>query len=84
VGSSYTEIGATPEANKLATPNSASGTIPAAGYMGKRGLEIDKRKRMEVVSPFFRSCRRWGMKNAIGEMRGMFFPHQPILNRELV
>ena len=45
--------------------------------MGKRKRMKDRYRRFSFLSDIE------GMKNAIGEMRGMFFPKQSELNREL-
>ncbi len=45
--------------------------------MGKRRKMKDRYRRFSFLSDIE------GMKNAIGEMKGKFFPKQPILNREL-
>ena len=44
--------------------------------MSKRKRMEDRYRRFSFLSDIE------GMKNAIGEMRGMFFPHQPILNKD--
>lgn len=44
--------------------------------MGKRKRMKDRYRRFSFVSDIE------GMKNAIGEMRGMFFPKQPLLNQK--
>jgi epoxyqueuosine reductase len=42
--------------------------------MGKRKKMHDRYRRFSFLSDIE------GMKNAIGEMRGKFFPKQPVLN----
>jgi hypothetical protein len=43
--------------------------------MSKRSIMADRYRRFSLLSDIE------GMKNAIGEMRGMFFPKQPVLNQ---
>lgn len=45
--------------------------------MGKRKKMKDRYRRFSFLSDIE------GMKSAIGEMRGMFFPKQPVLNRDV-
>lgn len=44
--------------------------------MSKRRRMTDRYRRLSFLSDIE------GMKNAIGEMRGMFFPRQPVLNQD--